>query len=83
MTLRERVEMAKRRANMAVAKIPDAPEPPKASRLRPRDELLGDIRARLQEEVIEAFETLIEASENPAEVRTRIVALVDRIITEQ
>jgi pilus assembly protein CpaF len=83
LTLRERVERAQRGADMAVARIPDAPEPPKASRLRPRDELLADIRRRLQDEVIEAFETLIEASENPTEVRARIVTLVDRIITEQ
>jgi pilus assembly protein CpaF len=83
LTLRERVERAQRGADMAVARIPDVPEAPKSSRLRPRDELLADIRRRLQEEVIEAFETLIEASEDPTEVRTRIVTLVDRIILEQ
>ena len=69
---------------MAVAKIPEPPVPPKSGgRLPPRDELLADIRRRLQQEVIDSFESLLEAADQPAEVRSRIVSVVDRIITEQ
>jgi pilus assembly protein CpaF len=82
MSLRQRVERNQRGgADTAVARIPDAPEAPKATRIRPREELLSDIRNRIRDEVIEAFESLIEA-ENPEEVRKRMVALVDRIIAE-
>ena len=88
MSLRERVERTQRSAEVgaevAVAKIPEAPVAPKGGgRLPPRDELLADIRARLQQEVIESFESLIEAADQPAEVRNRIVSVVDRIIIEQ
>jgi pilus assembly protein CpaF len=71
-------------AEVAVAKIPEPPVVPKGGgRLPPRDELLADIRRRLQQEVIESFESLIEAADQPAEVRNRIVSVVDRIIIEQ
>jgi len=83
LSLRERVERTQRGADLAVAKIPDEPVEPKGGRLPPREALLADIRRRLQEEVIDAFETLIEAADRPAEVRGRIVTLVDRIIVEQ
>jgi pilus assembly protein CpaF len=69
---------------VAVAKIPEPPVAPKGGgRLPPRDELLADIRRRLQQEVIDSFESLIEAADQPAEVRNRIVSVVDRIIIEQ
>jgi pilus assembly protein CpaF len=88
LSLRERVERTQRNAEVgaevAVAKIPEPPVAPKAGgRLPPRDELLADIRQRLQEEVIQSFESLIEAADQPAEVRNRIVSVVDRIILEQ
>ncbi|MEA2674200.1 MAG: pilus assembly protein CpaF [Chloroflexota bacterium] len=96
MSLRERVERTQRNAGagaeagapagaeVAVAKIPEPPVAPKGGgRLPPRDELLADIRRRLQQEVIDSFESLIEAADQPAEVRNRIVSVVDRIIIEQ
>jgi pilus assembly protein CpaF len=83
LSLRERAERIQRGADVAVAKVPEPPVVPKGGRLPPRDELLADIRRRLQEEVIDSFESLIEAADQPAEVRARIVAVVDRIIVEQ
>jgi pilus assembly protein CpaF len=96
LSLRERVERTQRNAGagaeagtpagaeVAVAKIPEPPVAPKGGgRLPPRDELLADIRRRLQLEVIDSFESLIEAADQPAEVRNRIVSVVDRIIIEQ
>jgi pilus assembly protein CpaF len=88
LSLRERVERTQRNAEegveVAVAKIPEPPVAPKGGgRLPPRNELLADIRRRLQEEVIESFESLIEAADQPAEVRNRIVSVVDRIIIGQ
>jgi pilus assembly protein CpaF len=92
LSLRERVERTQRNAEagaaagaeVAVAKIPEPPVAPKGGgRLPPRDELLADIRRRLQQEVIDSFESLIEAADQPAEVRNRIVSVVDRIIIEQ
>jgi pilus assembly protein CpaF len=96
LSLRERVERTQRNAGtgaeagtpagaeVAVAKIPEPPVAPKGGgRLPPRDELLADIRRRLQQEVIDSFESLIEAADQPAEVRNRIVSVVDRIIIEQ
>jgi pilus assembly protein CpaF len=82
LSLLQRVERAQRGADMAVARIPDEPEPPKVSQLPPREALLADIRQRIQHAVIDSFKSLIEASD-PAEVRRSIVALVDRIMTEQ
>ncbi len=71
-------------ADVAVARIPEPPVVPKGGgRLPARDNLLAEIRRRLQEEVIESFESLIDAADQPAEVRNRIVRVVDRIIVEQ
>jgi pilus assembly protein CpaF len=81
MSLRQRVERAQRGADLAVARVEEAPAPPKATRLPPREALLADIRLRVQGQVIDAFETLIEAKDE-AEVRTRVVALVDGIVAE-
>jgi pilus assembly protein CpaF len=82
LSLLQRVERAQRGADLPVAPIPEEPAPPKVSRLPSRDALLADIRHRIQDEVIAQFEVLIEATDN-AEVRGRIVALVDQIITER
>jgi pilus assembly protein CpaF len=44
-----------------------------------RDDLIRDVRMRLQAEVVGAFKTLLDAKEN--EVHTKIEGLVDRVIT--
>ena len=81
MSLLQRVERAQRGGeDMAVAKIPEQPVV-KQPRMAPREELIGQIRAVIQEEVIRAFEDLVEAGE-ANEVRLRIVGLVDRIMAE-
>ena len=46
-----------------------------------REALLGEIRRQVQDEVIGSFKTLIDAPD-PAEVRTRIATMVDRIILD-
>ncbi len=82
MSLHQRVERAQRGDDTAVPVVPaERPVPPKATLSPTRAALLADIRSRVQGEVIGAFQSLVEAS-NPAEVRTRIVAIVERIITE-
>jgi pilus assembly protein CpaF len=57
----------------------EAPTPRKAVRAPVRDELLTDIQARVQVEVIKAFQALLDVTD-PAESRTRITEIVDRII---
>jgi pilus assembly protein CpaF len=55
--------------------------PPEAALAPGREAMIADIRARLQEEVIGAFETLLDATD-PAEIRARITTIIDRIITK-
>jgi pilus assembly protein CpaF len=64
----------------AVAIIEEKPAPPpRAKRLPPREALLADIRAKIQADVINQFEALVEASD-PEKIRAKIVELVDQII---
>jgi hypothetical protein len=65
LSLRERAERIQRGAEVVVAKVPEAPVVPKGGRLPPRDELLADIRRRLQEEVIDSFESLRPPTSRP------------------
>ena len=69
---------------------PSPPTPPRPEpRLHPgpgqrgptRDELIREIRMKLQGEVISAFDTLLDAK--PAEVRQKIEGIVDRTIAAQ
>jgi len=46
-----------------------------------REALLTEIRTRVQTEAIDAFETLLDVTD-PAELRTRIAAIIDRIIAK-
>ena len=57
--------------------IPAAGEKP-AGRNSARDELLHDIRVRMQAEVINAFDTLLDNS--GTDTRTKIEGIVDRVI---
>ena len=87
MSLSQRVEKALKDAEKAVETAP-AEGPPERLGLRAaltatpgRDALLADIRARVQTEAIDAFETLLDVTD-PAELRTRIAGVIDRIIAK-
>jgi pilus assembly protein CpaF len=96
LSLLQRVERAQRAAAAATT-TPEAPEsapvapdsevvPVEPARPRPpltpaREALLGEIRTKVQDEVIGSFKTLLDAVD-PAEVRSRIAAMVDRTILD-
>jgi pilus assembly protein CpaF len=83
MSLLQRVERAQQGADPANAgaMVPVAPPPPppSAATLAGREELLRNVRLRLQVEVISAFDTLLDVS--PADARAKIEGIVDRTIT--
>ena len=59
---------------------PKPPPPPTPARVAARDELLRQIRLSLQDEVTAAFSTLLDVTD-PAQLRTRVEGIVDRVIT--
>jgi pilus assembly protein CpaF len=65
-------------ASTALVPIAIAPAPP--PRNVARDEMIHDARVVLQTEVIGAFDTLVDAP--PAEIRSRIEALFERVTTK-
>ena len=85
MSLMQRVERAQQVADnpSAVAVVP--PVSPvvltTSSRAPEREELLRNVRLRLQEEIVGAFNTLVDAT--PADARAKIEALVDRVMVAQ
>ena len=82
MSLLQRVERAQHLADTpnAVALVPVAPPaPPNPGRVAAREELLRDIRLRLQDEVMSAFDSLLDVS-NPTELQSKVEVIVDRII---
>jgi pilus assembly protein CpaF len=85
MSLMQRVERAQQVADnpSAVAVVP--PVSPvvltTSSRVPEREELLRNVRLRLQEEIVGAFNTLVDAT--PADARAKIEALVDRVMVAQ
>jgi pilus assembly protein CpaF len=82
MSLMQRVERAQRDAENPAdggTPIPVVHVPVVASARTPeRDDLLRNARLRLQEEIVGAFDTLVDAK--PAEARVRIEGLVDRVM---
>jgi pilus assembly protein CpaF len=82
MSLLKRVESAKRGPGDPNdrAVVPVAPAQPAQTRGPGRGEQIGDIRLRLQREVIASFTDLIDAK--PEEVTAKIEGIVDRVITE-
>jgi pilus assembly protein CpaF len=94
MSLSQRVEKALKGAEQAAeaaqaerlaARPPERPgvRSPLAAALVPgREALYTEIRARVQGEVIGAFDTLLDVTD-PAELRTRIAAVIDRIIAKE
>jgi len=93
MSLIQRVERAQQQladaeAPEAKATVPVAP-PPRAPVAIPvssdqrvaRQELLHEVRLRLQDEVMTAFDTLLDLKD-PAELRTKVEAIVERVVTK-
>src|SRR5690349_17101594 len=59
---------------------PGKPAMQPLSRNPAREELLHDIRVRMQTQVIGAFDTLLDGT--PTDTRTKIEGIVDRVISE-
>ena len=88
MSLSQRVEKAQQQAENAKAAKPAptadpnralVPARPQAPRNPAREEMLRDIRLRLVAETIGAFDPKLDVK-NPADVRTKIEGIVDRVI---
>jgi pilus assembly protein CpaF len=83
MSLHERVTRAQRGEPVAVEAAPvEDPVAPRLPKLPGREAMLAEIRSRVQTEVIRAFQSLVDISD-PAEVRSGIATIVDRIIGER
>ena len=82
MSLLQRVERAQQPVSPDAGPVepPAPPPPPTPARIAARDDLLRQIRVRLQEEVTAAFSTLLDVTD-PAQLRTRVEGIVDRVIT--
>jgi pilus assembly protein CpaF len=85
MSLMQRVERAQQVADNPSAVAVAPPVSPvvltTSSRVPEREELLRNVRLRLQEEIVGAFNTLVDAT--PADARAKIEALVDRVMVAQ
>src|SRR5258706_11786497 len=85
MSLMQRVERAQQVAYNPSAVVVAPPVSPvvltTSSRAPEREELLRNVRLRLQEEIVGAFNTLVDAT--PAEARAKIEGLVDRVMVAQ
>ncbi|MDP9222841.1 MAG: Flp pilus assembly complex ATPase component TadA, partial [Actinomycetota bacterium] len=82
MSLLSRVERAQQPADApnAGARVPLLPPAPLTpARAAAREELLLDIRVRLQGEVMGAFDSLLDIAD-PAELQKKVEAIVDRVI---
>ena len=82
MTLLQRVARAQHGADIpnAGTTVPVEPAaPPKPARVPAREELLREVRVRLQEEVIRAFDALREVS-GAADARSKVEGIFDRVI---
>ena len=82
MSLFQRVERAQQPADSRTASAPVAvpsPAPRSAAQVAAREELLRDIRLRLQDEVMSAFDTLLDVAD-PGDLQAKVVVIVDRIV---
>ena len=81
MSLLQRVERANQSADGAsvVAPEPVAPPAPPPDRLAAREEMLREIRLRLQEEVMIAFDSILDDSKASA-LHGKLEVIVDRIL---
>jgi len=85
MSLLQRVERAQQEADLLKAGgAPSAlvPVVPRATPRTPaRDELLREVQVRLQDEVVNAFDALLNVA-NPADLRAKVAGMVERIIDQ-
>jgi pilus assembly protein CpaF len=83
MSLLQRVERAQQPVDDSNGGAPEpvAPPPPAPTpaRVAAREGLLREIRLRLLDEVTATFDTLLDIT-NPAELRTKVEAIVDKVI---
>ena len=92
MSLSSRLERAQQRAvavedeeeDEAPVAVAPAPPPPPVSpdRMAAREELMHSFRLRLQDEVMDAFGTLLDLA-NPEELRSKVEVIVERIVREE
>jgi len=85
MSLLKRVERAQRQVEDPTAGEPivaPPPLPPTPARLAAREDLLLEIRYLLQDEVMGAFDTLLDLTDE-SELQGRVEAIVDRVIRER
>jgi pilus assembly protein CpaF len=76
----QRIDRPETEAPVAVAP-PPPPPPPSFDRASKREELLHETRLILQDEVMSAFDSLLDVA-NPAELRSKVEAIVERIVAE-
>jgi pilus assembly protein CpaF len=84
MSLTQRVERAQQALSGEPAPpgaLVPAPAPPTARGLTQREELLRDLRIAMLAEIVRAFDAILDAP--PDEIRPRVEALADRVITQQ
>ena len=84
MSLMQRVERAQQEADNPTsgAMVPVVPPVPVTSgRVPEREDLLRTVRLRLQEEIVGAFDTLLDVS--PTDAQSKIQGIVDRVIGQQ
>ena len=96
MSLIQRVERAQQQLAEAAAPaakktVPVAPPPPplapvaipvSSGQRAAREDLLHEVRLRLQDEVMTAFDTLLDLKD-PSELRTKVEAMVERVVNTQ
>jgi pilus assembly protein CpaF len=90
MSLSSRVERAQQRTEIEETQEPASAAPPPALappvpltpvQVAKREELLREFRLRLQDEVMVAFDSLLDVA-NPAELRSKVEVIVDRIVVQ-
>ena len=87
MSLLQRVERAQQPSNGDDANKPVAPVrppvPPSAAQLSARSEMLRQLRSRLQDEVMKAFDSLLDQENSEAQLKAKVEGIVDRAFFER
>jgi pilus assembly protein CpaF len=84
MSLLQRVERAQQGAGTpsgtgALVPVMPPAAPPSPTRAPARDDLLRDIKVRLQDEAMKVFDALVDVTD-PAEARAKVETILDRVI---
>ena len=84
MSLLQRVERAQQPPNGDDGNKPVAPVrppvPPSAAQLSARSEMLRQLRTRLQDEVMKAFDSLLDQENSEAQLKGKVEGIVDRVV---